>query len=821
MLHRFILYAIVCLGSSFQLTAQLTVVSGRVFDAESGAPLPYVNVAFTSGTEGTVTNEKGAFRLSTDERPGRLYVSFLGYNNQSHEVIRGIEQSVDIALEPRSFELLAAEVRPDKNEVNPAKPLMQRVIEAKQSNDPSAVPAAKHRLHARMEFDINDISEEQTKRWYWGPFDWVFNYMDSSEARVALPFVLGEIIADEVWQSNPRRKQTEVVATQMSGDMSSANNAAEMNARFPDINLYENQLLILDRAFTSPLHNRAQAHYRYYILDTLNVNDRPAFHLAFIPRRKGEMTFEGELWIDTLSLGLCKVDARLSPSANVNFVRHMGFEQSYSLIASQPSAQQTWMLQSEKMLIDISLTDRTVGAYLRRQIECSDQEWNASWPDSTWTAGRDLSYDSSAKSRGPEEWDALRISELSARERGIIEMTDSIVAMPQWRFVKGLGYGLGTGYALAGPLEIGAWWSAYTTNSTEGNRFRLDLRTSNNFSTRFMPKIFAAYGTNDLRWKGGFNARYILNHTPRTELFFEIKQDLEQFGMAGLLDQGEAFTNAIRTDTTNLLSEVFRAETSMFHEFGKGFTGFFEWRHRQVGTTDAWSFQNPTNGQPIDRLITSEATAILRFAHKERFLSGEFDRVSLGTEWPIVSATVTWGMPNVLGSQYNYTRYTLDIEDEIRLGWWGHVEWVGQAGYYGGSAPFPLMEVVPTSGTFLMSSEAFNLLKFYENVADQWVRGTIEWHAEGLLLNHLPLIRRLELREVASVRAISGSWDPKHEQWLELPVGTTGLSKPYIECGLGLENILGGLRVDAVWRTDKSWDQPGSWSLRLGFSPSL
>lgn len=821
MTHRIILYVIAFFGMGMQLSAQSTVVTGRVFDAETGAPMPYVNVAFTSGKQGTTTNENGRFRLSTEDRPGRLSVSFLGYNNQTYEVVRGVDQSFDVALEPRSFELLTAEVRPDKKEVNPAKPLMQRVIESKESNNPRAIPAAKHRMHARMEFDINDISKEQTERWYWGPFDWIFSYMDSSETRVALPFVLGEIIADEIWQSDPRRRQSQVIATQMSGDMSSASNAAEMNARFPDINLYENQLLILDRAFTSPLHDRAQAHYRYYILDTLDVNGRPAFHLAFIPRRKGEMTFEGEMWIDTLSLGLCQVEAQLSPSANVNFVRFMGFEQSYSQISSKDFSKQAWMLQSEKMLLDISLTDRTIGAYLRRQIDYSEWEWTASWPDTMWTAGRDLSYDPSANDRNPAEWDALRVAKLSSREQGIIKMTDSILSMPQWRFVKGLGYGLGTGYALAGPIEIGAWWSAYTTNSTEGNRFRLDVRTSNKFSTRFMPKVFAAYGTTDFRWKGGFNARYILNHTPRTELFFEIKQDLEQFGMAGLLDQGEAFTNAIRTDTTNLLSEVFRAEASMFHEFGKGFTGFLEWRHRQVGTTDTWSFQNPLDGQPIDRLITSEATAVLRFAHQERFVSGEFDRVSLGTEWPIVSATVTWGMPDVLGSQYNYTRFTLDVEDEIRLGWWGRLEWLGQAGYYGGSAPFPLMEVVPTSGTFLMSSEAFNLLKFYENVVDQWVRGTIEWHTEGLVLNHLPLVRRLELREVASVRAIAGSWDSKHEQWLELPEGTTGLSQPYIEFGLGLENILGGLRVDAVWRTDKTWGQPGSWSLRLGFSPSL
>lgn len=44
--------------------------------------------------------------------------------------------------------------------------------------------------------------------------------------------------------------------------------------------------------------------------------------------------------------------------------------------------------------------------------------------------------------------------------------------------------------------------------------------------------------------------------------------------MIGLLSQGQAFTSAFRTDSVNSLSEVQRAEVSVLHEFGPGFTGF-------------------------------------------------------------------------------------------------------------------------------------------------------------------------------------------------------------------------------------------------------
>ena len=819
---RLLLICISFLGAISSSQGQTTEVSGRIFDAISGEPLPYVNIVFSGSGTGTMSDERGRYALSTSDRPGRLTVTFMGYANQSFEVTRGIAQRIDIGMEPRAFDLGAAEVRPDRKEINPAKPFMERVIEAKDRNNPLQLGAGHHRLHTRIEVDINDLSDAQTQAWYWGPFRFIFDYMDSTEARPALPVVFGELIANEHWQNQPKRRETQITASQVSMDLGSGGNlgTAEMNGRFPEINLYENQLLMLDRAFTSPLHDRAAAHYRFYILDTLDWKGRTAMHLAFVPRRKGEMTFEGEMWIDTLSLALAHVEARLSASANVNFVRDMHWVQSYTPVAGE-NAGYRWMMDSEDIVFDMSIADRSIGAYLKRSTVFTNQSWAEEWPESVWRGGRDLQFDSLAIFRTVDEWQALRTVPLLPRERNIMTMTDSVEGMPQWRAVKGLGYFMGTGYAKAGPLQVGAWWSAYTQNPIEGERLRLDLRTSNAFSTRFMPRVFAAYGTYDQQWKGGFSARHILRKSPRTETYVEVKRDLEQFGMAGLLDQGEVFTSTFRTDTTNSLSEVTRAEASILHEFGPGFTGFLEWRHRQVGSRGNWAFLDPETGQPINRLITSEATAILRYARGERFVGGEFDRYSLGTEWPVISATVTWGMPNVLGSQYNYIRCTVEGDDEIRLGWWGRIEWLAQAGKYFGTAPFPLMEVVPTSGTILMTPESFNLLRLFENVTDEWAKATVEWHGEGVIFNHLPLLRRLELREVLTARGIAGTWNSRHEELLALPEGTTGLNGTYLECGAGLENIFGFLRVDGVWRTDLPINEPASWGVRIGFAASI
>lgn len=812
----------VVLFAAFDLSAQTTTVQGRVFDAFTGEALPYVNVVLGNGSNGTMTDADGSYSISTVDRPGRLSITFLGYTSQSFAVVRGIAQQINVSLEPKAFDLGAAEVRPDRKEENPAKPLMQRIIDAKDDNNPATLPSGRHRIHSRIEVDFNDIDSLQAHAWYWGAFGFVFDYLRHDDERSALPVLFGEIIADEEWQSKPNRKTTHVLATQVSGDFGSGGDrsAAAMSGRFPEINLYENQLLMLDRVFTSPLHDRANAHYRFYILDTLDYNGRSTFHMAFMPRRKGEMTFEGEMWIDTLSMGLARVEAQLSPSANVNFVRGMQWAQSYAAIPGE-SGGTRWMLELDSMVFDMSIADRTFGAYLRRTTAITDHHWSEARSDSAAVKGRSMTLDSLAIARTREEWRQMRSVPLLDREARIFEMTDSITSLPQWRFMKGLGYFMGTGFVIAGPLEVGAWWSAYTRNPTEGNRFRLDLQTSNAFSTRVMPSVFAAYGTYDQRWKAGFSTDFVFRKTPRTEGYIEIKRDVEQFGMAGMLDQGEVFTSAFRTDTTNLLSEVFRTEASILHEFGAGFTCFLEWRHRQVGTRGEWAFVDPETGSPIERLITTEATGVLRYAKGEQFVGGEFDRYSLGTEWPVLTATVTWAMPHVFGSQYNYTRCTLEGYDEMRLGWWGRLEWLAQAGKYFGTAPFPLMEVVPTSGTFFMTPEAFNMLRLFERVTDEWVSANVEWHGEGILFNHLPLLRRLELREVVTVKGITGRWNDRHEMLLELPEGTTGMEGHYSECSVGLENIFGFLRVDGVWRTDLPLNDPASRGLRIGFSVGI
>jgi hypothetical protein len=270
------------------------------------------------------------------------------------------------------------------------------------------------------------------------------------------------------------------------------------------------------------------------------------------------------------------------------------------------------------------------------------------------------------------------------------------------------------------------------------------------------------------------------------------------------------------------LSEVTRSEVSFYHEFGSGWGQFLEIRHRSVAPRGEVLFVRESDPSGLSPLVTAELTFQTRYARNEKFVSGAFERVSLGSNWPILTGTATLGLPRVIGSEFDYQRWTLEAEGTARLGPLGRIEWWSQAGMYTGRAPVVLTELQPANETSLSINEAFNLLRFMEFASDQWVRGCAEWHGEGLLLGRLPGIKRLRLRELAGVKGVFSTWDPRHETVTEMPATTTGLDGWYAEAIVGIENIFSVLRVDVHRRlTPSAEGMREPWGVRVGLGIEL
>jgi hypothetical protein len=117
-----------------------------------------------------------------------------------------------------------------------------------------------------------------------------------------------------------------------------------------------------------------------------------------------------------------------------------------------------------------------------------------------------------------------------------------------------------------------------------------------------------------------------------------------------------------------------------------------------------------------------------------------------------------------------------------------------------GTLPYPLLKLHEGNETYAYDPLSFNMMNYYEFVSDQYISLWAEHHFQGFFLNRIPLLRKLNWREVVSGNILYGSLSEKNESVMVFPEGLTSLGKPYYEAGVGIENIFKLFRVDAMWR---------------------
>jgi hypothetical protein len=298
---------------------------------------------------------------------------------------------------------------------------------------------------------------------------------------------------------------------------------------------------------------------------------------------------------------------------------------------------------------------------------------------------------------------------------------------------------------------------------------------------------------------------YMFSTEPRRAARFSWHHDLELLGQS---------QNAFLRD--NILSSLLRrranhklimteAYSSYYeHEWFNGFSNTISANYRYLHSpgNEHLDFYRETGGgaKAIPGITTTELTLNTRFAHKEKYLTGHFIRRSLGTDCPVVNLGLTAGLKGLLGADHEYYRLHLNVEHSFPAGILGNTVYIADAGKYFGTLPYPLLHLHAGNETYAFDKYSFNLMNYYEFVSDQYLSFYVENHFNGLLFNYIPLIRRLKWREVVSAKAVAGSLTGGHGELMAFPEGLSGLGHPYYEAGVGIENILRFIRVDARWR---------------------
>lgn len=779
--------------------AQVTKINGTVFDAVTKEPMPFVNISMQYTNTGTVSDFDGHYALETRVKADSLMVSFIGYLPQTIKIKPNQYQKIDIYLQASELQLSEVVI---EYTGNPADEILKKIIQNKDKNNISAQNYAQYESYTKIQFDLNNISEEFKNRRAFKKIDFIFDYIDTSTInnKTYLPVFLSESISNVYLRNNPKSKREHINAMKMSG-VESNSMGQFMGDLYQNINIYENFITLFEKNFVSPISNSGSIFYRYYLVDSAYRNNLWSYNIVYRPRRTGDLCFTGNFWVVDSLWAIQEIRMNMAKEANINYINAMFIEQEF-----MQTKQSYWVLSKEKTTIDFNVFEnskRTAGLFGKKTSSYRNHIFDIEPPGYVFKSASQTNIAEDAYKRPPEFWDIARHEELDKNELTIYHMIDTLSSLPIFNTYIDIIQTLVLGYKIIDKIEIGPYMSFISYNQVEGTRLRLGGRTSNTFSTNLMIDAHMAYGLRDETLKYGGGLIYLFEKNPRRGISASIKHDMEQIGQSQNAFREDFLLAALfRKSPANKLSMVDEYKTLYEHEWFQGFSTNIGFTYRNVFPVENTKYIVKQNSNTIEKrdITTSEINIDIRFAYKESFLMGEFERVSAGTKYPILELKYTYAVPDLFGSDYSYHRAMFNIKQWFNVGVFGWSKYHFEAGKIFGKLPYPLLKLHEGNETWFFDEYSFNMMNYYEFVSDQYASLTWTHHFDGFFLNRIPLFKRLKWREVAYFKGLIGNIENRNLEFSEFPANLNKLSKPYFESGVGLENIFKIIRIDAIWR---------------------
>ncbi|MBN2728580.1 MAG: carboxypeptidase-like regulatory domain-containing protein [Bacteroidales bacterium] len=786
-------------GWGSPVAAQSTRVLGTITDSITGAPLPLVSIALKGTSTGTSTDFEGSFSLESNENADTLLISSIGYYNQTIAIKKGQFQEVFIELVPKNITLNEVIILPGEN---PAEILLKKVLAKKDEHNPDKEDFYDVDVYNKVQIDANNIEDMLDGR-SMRKFQWISEYIDTSivNGKVYLPIFFTESVSKLYYRGSPKSKREFIEAARISG-VENESVAQYLGNMYQNVNFYDNLITLFDKNFVSPIAGFGLAYYKYYLVDSSYIDSDWCYKVMFRPRRKQELTFSGEMWINDSSFAIKQYEMRIVPDANVNFINDMIIEQHFTRGDSG-----RWMLSKEKLLADFNVFQKnqkgTLGFYGHKTTSYENYVFNNPQSSGFYSHPERVVVADDAYEKPESYWENVRHDTLSSEEQDIYTMVDSVTQMPVFRTWQDLVFLFTTGYYIWGNFEIGPYASMVSFNDIEGTRFRFGGRTSNKFSKKIMPSAYIAYGTKDETFKYGSGFTWMVDKKPRRVFDINYKHDMEQLGMSSNgFREDYILASLLSRNATNKLTLVDELKLNYSHEWFSGFSNSIRFMKKDIFPIGDTVFNFGENGNNLQRnqVRTSEISIGMRFAYKEKYVYGEFDRSSLGTTYPILQTSYSLGIKDLWGADFSYQRLNVNIEDWFNVGALGWSKYVIDAGKIWETLPYPFLKLHEGNETYFLDAASFNTMNYFEFVSDEWVSLYYTHRFDGLFLNRIPLLKKLKWREVIWGKGLIGRLSDKNKDYSQFPEGMYTLNKPYFEAGAGIDNIFKILRVDAVWR---------------------
>ncbi len=810
-----------------------TRIHGRILDASTKEALPYVSIRISRSTLGCSSDNNGYFSFFAPQVRDTLIATSIGYKEKRILLSKKTRMPINISLEPENYELTAVTIKPKKEKYkrkdNPAVILVRTIIDKRDDNSPQNKEYFSRDRHEKLNVALNNFNSTQDSH-FSKKFSFLENYIDTSliSGKPILHISARELIATDYYRKDPKRQRQHVKARKRNGidDVFSAESLEALyEETFKDVDIFQDNISLFGSKFMSPLSKLGPTFYRYYIMDTLDIAGEQCIDLAFTPFNPESFGFTGHIYVTADSTFFIKlVQMNVPHDINMNFVEYMNIKQEFDRLEDG-----TRLLQSESLVTEFKVVDAVNGFYANRNVTYANYTFTPNEnSEKILNFPGSIYEDDESNKREDEYWAANRLSEVTEKEQSVGRMMKELRSQPLYYwFEKGISF-LFTGWVPIRenepPIFYGPVNTSASYNELEGLRLRTGAMTSAYLHPHLFGRFFVAYGVRDNRWKYMGEVEYSFkkkkehpNEFPIHSIKANYENDIFQYGQTYLFTNKDNMFLSIKRQEDNKIGYVKKAEITYTREFYNHFSYALKLRHRIDESTHLIPFERATTIDGITTstfvkdLTQSEVEIFLRYAPKEKFTQTKWNRHSVLPEHPVFTLKHRIGIKGLLGSDLNYQHTEATFQKRFWFSAFGYTDCNLKAGKVWNKVPFPLLITPNANLSYTIQDESFWLMNAMEFFNDEYASWDLTYYMNGLIFNRLPLIRKLNWREVISCRGMFGNLSEKNRPD---PLNTGSLFKfpyendayhylnstPYVEVAVGMENIFRVLRIDYVRR---------------------
>ena len=827
--------AFVLLLLIFSLAIDAQTIRGVVVDEETGDSIPHPGLQYKKGKVVVSGGSDGSFSMPrlNDEY---LTVSAVGYKTLQILIGPNTPALMRITLKPDTKRLKEVTVRGKKGKYsrknNPAVELMKRVIAAKKRNDLENHDYYRYDKYQKLTLAVNDITPAEVEKEKGKNRQWLVNQIEFCpyNNKLILPLSVDETVTQHIYRKDPKKEKTIVLGQRATGVNDLIQTGEMLNTVlkdvFTDVDLYDDQIRLLQYPFTSPIGKDAIAFYRFYIVDTVYVDRDECYHLEFTPNNQQDFGFRGELWVltdSTLHVKKCRLS--LPRKSDVNFTDNLSVTQEFTKL---PNGE--WVLTTDDMYVEMSVVDFLTKAVVIRTTRMTDYAFDPI-PDKAFKGKAKVKYDPSSRMRGDDFWAGNRTVELTGSERGMGTFIDNLTKTKGFKYLLFGMKVLIENYVETGGkthpslVDIGPINTMVSTNFIDGMRTRLSAQTTANLNPHLFVSGYYARGWDSRKnyYKGqvtySFNKKeYMPWEFPKRTLTFTSTYDVcspsDKFMPT---DKDNVFTSFKWTDVDKMMFYN-RQELAFEYEQDWGFKTTVKLKTEEneacgkLYFTPLSLYDAETPALEHGKIRTTEASIELRYAPGETYVNTKQRRLKINYDPPVFTLSHTVGVKGVLGGDYNYNFTEASVYKRFWLNSWGKLDVTLKGGIQWNKVPFPLLIMPAANLSYIVEDETFNMINNMEFLNDRYASLDVSWDLNGKIFNRIPLIKKLKWREWLGVKVLWGTLTDKNNPTLaanagdpllmQFPEGSYVMDphRPYIELIAGIHNIFKIFHVQFVHR---------------------